>query len=64
MLLKAFPVLPATVVHAEMIVVTAVQALLVPVVVTVAVQVVVVAMVPQLQPPLQQPRLNLPLLSN
>lgn len=64
MLLKASPVLQATVAHAEMTVEIAVQALLVPAVVTVAVQVVVVAMVPQHQHPHQQPRLNLPFLLN
>ena len=62
--LKVCPVLPVIVAHAEMTVEIAVQALLVLVVVTVAVQVAVVVMVLQLLHPLQQPRLNLPPLSN
>lgn len=63
MLLKASPVLPVIVAHAEMTVEIAVQALQDLAVVTVVAQ-VVVAMAPQLQHPLQQPRPNLPFLSN
>lgn len=63
MLLKACPALPASVARAAMTVVIAVQALLVPVVVTAADLKVVVAMVPQLLHPLQ-PRLNCPTFLN